>query len=564
MTFTHFPYQRPDLEQLQLGIESALELFKDASNWEAQWEQIQVIDQIRRQFSTMQNICSIRHTIDTNNSYYEAENDFFSAAGPNFANLKRSYYQALSTSKFRKELEKKLGTQLFKIADLANQCIHPEIVPQLQRENELVNEYVKGRANSTIPIDGKDFTISTITPLLESSDRTLREKAYRGLWQYYGQNSAKNESIFEELVHLRTEMAKKLGHEDFVTMGYARMTRTDYDQDMVANFREQVRKYVVPLAQKLYKRQENRLGLGKLNSYDFAFKFPSGNPRPKGDPDWILKNAKTMYEELSPETASFFKHMQDNELMDLVSRVGKAPGGYCTFIDEHNAPYIFSNFNGTSGDIDVLTHEAGHAFQVYSSRDMPCMDYMWPTYEACEIHSMSMEFFTWPWMKLFFKEDTDKYYFSHLAAAIKFLPYGVAVDEFQHEVYRNPTISTAERNQIWRRIERKYLPHLDYGDISFLENGGFWQKQGHIFASPFYYIDYTLAQFCAFQFWTKDRENHDSAWKDYLHLCKQGGSHSFLELVEIANLKSPFDPDCIPEVVEKIGNWLEKIDDSQF
>jgi M3 family oligoendopeptidase len=256
--------------------------------------------------------------------------------------------------------------------------------------------------------------------------------------------------------------------------------------------------------------------------------------------------------------------MLDNNLLDLENKDGKFPSGYCTYIDKYQAPYIFSNFNGTSGDIDVLTHEAGHAFQVYSSRNIGLSEYNWPTYEACEIHSMSMEFFTWPWMKLFFEKDTDKYKFAHLAGAIQFLPYGVAVDEFQHVVYENPDMTPAERNAAWRKIEQKYLPHRKYDGNSHLEYGGFWQKQNHIFQSPFYYIDYTLAQVCAFQFWKKDHENHEAAWADYTRLCNAGGSLPFLELVKLANLRSPFEDGCVASVVGEIKKWLDAVDDSAF
>ena len=281
---------------------------------------------------------------------------------------------------------------------------------------------------------------------------------------------------------------------------------------MVANFRQQVLEQIVPLASELYDRQSKRLGLDDLKFSDEEFKFKTGNAVPKGKPDWIVKNAAKMYKELSAETGEFFDFMLEQKLLDVETRDGKAPGGYCTFIDEHKAPFIFSNFNGTRGDVDVLTHEAGHAFQVYSSRDVEIMEYQWPTYEACEIHSMSMEFFTWPWMNLFFEEDVEKYYFSHMVGAIQFLPYGVAVDEFQHEVYLKPDMTPAERNQCWRNIEKKYLPQRNFDGIAFLEKGGFWQKQSHIFSAPFYYIDYCLAQICAFQFWKKDQENHQQAW----------------------------------------------------
>jgi M3 family oligoendopeptidase len=271
-----------------------------------------------------------------------------------------------------------------------------------------------------------------------------------------------------------------------------------------------------------------------------------------------------MYKELSAETKEFFDFMLEYNLMDLVAKKGKAPGGYCTMLSDYQAPFIYSNFNGTSDDIDVLTHEAGHAFQVYMSRKFTVPEYRWPTYEACEIHSMSMEFFTWPWMELFFEGDTDKYKFSHVVSALYFMPYGAAVDEFQHVMYENPEMAPADRNRIWREIEKKYLPERDHDGIQFLEKGAFWQKQQHIFNSPFYYIDYTLAQVCALQYWLRSLGDRNKAWADYVTLCKAGGSQPFLKLVEIAGLRSPFDPECMPEVMKQVDAWLNTIDDKKL
>ncbi len=381
---------------------------------------------------------------------------------------------------------------------------------------------------------------------------------------FFKEKEADLDRIYDELVKVRTKIAKKLGYKNFVELAYARMKRADYDAEMVKGFRKQVLENIVPEATALRERQRKRLGLDKLYFYDEALAFNSGNAIPKGNPEWIIENGAKMYSELSPETEEFFNFMVDNELMDLVNKKGKAGGGYCTYIADYRSPFIFSNFNGTSGDIDVLTHEAGHAFQVYSSRDYELPEYHFPTFEACEIHSMSMEFFTWPWMDLFFKEDTEKYKFNHLMSALTFIPYGVTVDEFQHEVYENPDMTPAERKAKWRKIEKKYLPHRDYDGNDYLERGGFWYQQGHIFGTPFYYIDYTLAQICSLQFWKKSRENRDAAWNDYLTLCKAGGSRSFLELVELANLISPFKDGCIHSVMGPIKEYLDSVEDSKL
>ncbi len=392
----------------------------------------------------------------------------------------------------------------------------------------------------------------------------MRKRASEAKFGFLAENEEELDRIYDELVKVRTEIAHELGYKNFVELGYNRMMRTDYNAEMVENFRGQVKDFIVPIATKLKARQQERIGVEQLKYYDEGFNYQTGNATPKGSPEWIIENGQKMYEDLSKETGEFFKYMQETNLMDLVAKKGKAGGGYCTFIQKYKAPFIFSNFNGTSGDIDVLTHEAGHAFQVYSSRNFEIPEYNWPTYEACEIHSMSMEFFTWPWMDLFFKEDTDKYKFSHLSDALLFLPYGVSVDEFQHWVYENPTASAEERKLKWREIEKKYLPHKDYDGNDYLENGGFWQRQGHIYNSPFYYIDYTLAQICAFQFWKRSRENHEEAWADYVNLCKLGGSMSFTKLVDAANLISPFKEGCVESVVGEIEAWLNTVEDKEL
>jgi M3 family oligoendopeptidase len=342
------------------------------------------------------------------------------------------------------------------------------------------------------------------------------------------------------------------------------MLRSDYNPEMVANYRKQIKEIIVPIATKLRERQSKRLDLKDLYYYDEGISFKSGNAKPHGDPEWIVNNGKKMYQELSEETGEFFNFMIHNELMNLESKKGKAGGGYCTFIANYKSPFIFSNFNGTAGDIDVLTHEAGHAFQAYCSRNYEVPEYNFPTNEAAEIHSMSMEFLTWPWMNLFFEEEELKYKFNHLSKAVLFLPYGVTVDEFQHFVYNNPEATTTERKTAWREIEKKYLPHRNYAGNDYLEKGAYWHQQGHIFGSPFYYIDYTLAQVCAFQFFKKANDNRENAMEDYMSLCHAGGSKSFLSLIELANLKSPFNDGCIESVIGDIEKWLESVDDTKL
>jgi M3 family oligoendopeptidase len=561
MQFNDYQYDRPNLEELEASFTQLLEKFESAESLDVQDRVMSEINELRSEFETMRQLVQIRHTINTTDEFYKKEKDFFNEVGPVYKGLTNKFYEVLTSSKFRSELEGKWGKQLFSLADCQLNTFSPDVLKDMQEENKLVSEYVNLLAAAKIPFDGEVKNLSQLVPYHQSQDRIVRKKSNEAKYSFFVENADKLDELYDKLVKVRTTIAKKLGYSSFTELAYARLNRTDYNAENVAKFRDQVKEYIVPLATKLKQKQQERIGVDSLKYYDDSFSFSTGNPDPKGDAEWIVEQGKKMYEEMSPETNDFYTYMVENNLMDLLSKPGKAGGGYCTYISNYKSPYIFANFNGTKGDVRVLKHEVGHAFQVFESRSFEVPEYGFPTLEACEIHSMSMEFFAWPWMELFFKEDTDKYKFSHLSEAVLFIPYGVAVDEFQHFVYANPEATPQERKLAWRDIEKKYLPHRDYEGNDFLENGGFWQQQGHIYKVPFYYIDYTLAQICALQFWKRNQENPEQAWEDYLHLCKQGGSKSFTELVKEAKLISPFEEGCVKSVIDEIEVYLDSIDD---
>jgi len=564
MTFKDYQYTRPDMDLLEKNFNSALETFKMASSGQAQIRAMKEINRLRNEFETQTVLVEIRHSVDTRDAFYEAENNYLDEVRPLAEGLLNKYYEALLDSSYKRELKEEFGEQIFRIAEMIQKTFKEEIIGDLQIENKLSSQYVKLRASSKIHFEGQERNLSQMEPFMESADQEMRKKAQLAVNGFFEAHEEDFDRIYDELVKVRTKIAHTLGFENFVELGYARLMRSDYDATMVAGYRRQVYEELVPVATALRERQAKRLGVSKLKFYDEPLEFLSGNATPKGQSEWIMANGSKMYKELSPETDDFFNFMLENDLMDLVSKKGKAGGGYCTFISDYKAPFIFSNFNGTAGDVDVLTHEAGHAFQVYSSRKYELPEYIWPTLEACEIHSMSMEFFAWPWMENFFEHETDKYKFAHLAGALLFIPYGVTVDEFQHFVYENPQVTPVERRAKWREIEGKYLPHRDYEGCDFLERGGYWFKQGHIFMNPFYYIDYTLAQVCAFEFWAKSRADRETAWSDYLRLCRAGGSKSFLELVDLAKLNNPFVEGTIKKIVAPIQAYLANVDDSEM
>lgn len=564
LKFNEFKYERPNYEEIKKGYSNLIEQVNNASTYKEQASLIKEVNAIRNAMSTMQTLASIRNSINTEDEFYDKENEYWDEYGPLFSEMDDSFYKALVNSKFKEELTADLGKQFLNIVEYSLKAFSPEVIADLQEENKLTSEYSKLVASAKIEFDGKELNLSGLRPYMLSQERRVREEANNAYFEFFAVHEDEFDTIYDNLVKVRDRMAKKLGFSNFVELGYIRMMRTDYNSEMVKDFRKQVLEHIVPSANKLYDRQAARIGVDNLAYFDESFEFLTGNAAPKGDADFILQNGVKMYSELSPETKEFFEFMVEGELLDLETKKGKQAGGYCTYMPNYKAPFIFSNFNTTSDDIDVLTHEAGHAFQVYRSRWIEIPDINFPTYESCEIHSMSMEFITWPWMELFFKEETDKYKFTHLGSAIKFIPYGITVDAFQHFVYENPTATKEERKTAWRNLEEQYLPHKNYEGCDLLERGGWWLKQAHIFNSPFYYIDYTLAQICALQFWKRMREDKDATWQDYLNLCSVGGTKSFLALVDYANLKSPFEEGCVSSIINSINEWLDSVEDKNL
>lgn len=563
MKFKEYKYVRPNIEEYKRLVREQLDLIATGNSSDVEIKAIKEIHKLDDELSSMFTISSIRNSVDTKDEFYDNEQTFADENMPHIQAVGNEFTNKLLASENRKELVSEFGELIFLQAEVAKKTFKPEIIEDLQLENKLSTEYVKLTSSAEIEFDGSVYNLSQMSPFTQSTDRTTRRKATLAVSKFFNDNIESYDRIYDELVKVRDVIAKKLGYKNFVELGYDRLGRTDYNKDDVENYRKQIFTEVVPYVEELVKRKAKRLNIENPQSFDLSLSFLSGNPTPKGDRAWQVEQAKTMYNEMSNETSEFFNFMIDNELLELDSKPGKSGGGYCTFIPKYNAPFIFANFNGTSHDVDVLTHEAGHAFQVYQSRDL-LPEYRWPTMEAAEIHSMSMEFLAWPWIDKFFKEDTDKYKFNHLAEAVTFLPYGALVDHFQHEVYENPQMTPEERRMKWRELEKAYLPFKKYDEDEFLQNGGFWFRQGHIFNGPFYYIDYTLAQVSAFQYWHESQVDYDNAWESYLNLCKQGGSKSFVELIEFAKLDNPFKDGTIKKIMEPIKAYLNNVDDTKL
>ncbi len=555
--FSKLAYQRPDLDSVKKEMREYIEKLKAA----ASYEELRSLFLERKQkdtvWSTMESIARIRNTADTRDPFYAAEMDYFHRELPQLTLLNKEAERAILDSPYLEELRAEFGPVLIKDMEVRQKLSDESVVGDMVEEARLTQEYSKISSQAETVFRGKSCNFYGLLKAMQSTDRTERKEAMFAWGDLYQEISGQLDELYGRMVTLRDGMAKKLGFSSYTEYAYLNRGRYDYNADDVERFRRQVKEYVVPLCARLREKQAERLQVERLHYYDESLIFPEGNAVPQGGKDELVEKASRMYHALSSETGEFFDFMTEHELFDLETRPGKRPGGYCSFLPAYKAPFIFSNFNGTSADVDVLTHEAGHAFEAYTaSRLVALPEFTTPGAEVAEIHSMSMEHFAYPYMELFFGGQADHYRYAHLMGALEVIPYMVSVDEFQHRVYAKPDMTAKERREIWRQLEKTYLPWRDYDGHPFLEEGGFWMQKQHIFLYPFYYIEYALAQMGAFAFYGRMKKNREQAWADYYRLCQAGGSKGYFELLRLASLDNPFEEGTVKKIVEDLEGDL--------
>jgi M3 family oligoendopeptidase len=506
----------------------------------------------RRRFESWSALVHLRFSQDTTSPEAKADRDYADMLSPEATRHDVAVKRRLLDEPDRARLIAEQGAHRVRLWETDITTFDPAIAPSLEEESRLCADYTELLASARLEIDGTHVNLSGLAPFQESLDRDTRHRAEQARWAFFEANSATLDTLYDQLVTLRHGMAGTLGFPTYTPLGYRRMRRIDYGPAEVAAFRGEVVRHVVPLVGRLLEQRRSQQGWDTLRAWDENLIDPAGNPRPVGGHDMLIDRATAMFDRMGPTLGDFFRMMNEGGFLDLRNREGKAGGGFCTSFPEEGIPFIFANFNGTHHDITVFTHEMGHAYQNWESRNLPGIDLLWPTMDAAEINSMGLEFLTWPHMELMVEAGAaDRYRRMHLISSLSFLPYGVCVDHFQHEIYADPTMGPEARHALWRRLERIYLPWRDYGDLAYPANGGRWQAQMHIYRAPFYYIDYTLALCCAMQFWLAARRDPDDAMRRYIDLCARGGSAPFTELVASAGLVSPFIPGVLQEVVRE-------------
>ena len=556
MKFSQMPYSRIDMDAVRKDMKQLMERLDRASSGEEQFAVHQDYYKITDHVMTLMTLAQIRSDIDMTDEFYSKEQEYYDSVQPEIRNLNTAYQKKLYESPFRPYLEEKIGKVAFKNMELAMRSVDEKILPLMQEENKLQTQYNLLLATAKIDWKGETLNLSLMNPYLHHPDRSVRLEAWKKYSEFFSANREQLDDIYDRLVKNRTQQAVMMGGKNYLDLGYARMQRNCYGREDVRAFREQVRRDFVPFAEKLHERRRVRLGLDRLHFEDEGVYFTQGNPRPQGTPEQILEAGRKMYNELSPETGKFMNFMCDNELFDVIGRKTKKTGGYMTYLPDYKSPFIFANFNNTSGDVDVITHECGHAFQGWIVSEDPIREHGDITMETAETHSMSMEFFTEPWMEMFFGDRAKDYVDMHFEDSCIFIPYGTMVDEFQDIIYDDPSLDPKTRNQVWRDLERQYKPHLDYSGNEYYEQGGFWQKQHHIYDCPLYYIDYCIAQTNAIQYKAWMDRDYAKAWESYLKLCRLSASDFFTGLVGQVGLNNPFEDGCLKDVVKGLESRI--------
>ena len=557
MKFSEMPYVRPDMDKVKAELNACAEKIRTADSVEAQIAAFDEASELSKDLMTTGSIAYVRNTINTADKFYDAEREFFDQAGPELEESLQAINIALLDSPYRKELEAHYGSLLFKNLEISRRSFKPELIPLMQEASKLEAQYQKLYAGLTVEFDGQTMPLPMLGKYKESPDRAVRRAAFEAEGKVFDANREELDEIYDKLVKNRNAQGRMLGYDNYIQLGYDRLGRNCYGAKELQEFRDQIATDLVPIIAEVKEAQRKRIGVDRLCIYDDKFRFPDGNAKPEGTAEEILAAGKAMYQDLSPETREFIEAMFDGGMFDVLSRDGKAPGGYCTSFPTYKMPFIFSNFNGTSDDVDVLTHEAGHAFAFYRAMHSDINPNLQePTIEACECHSMSMEFLTQDYHKNFFGKNTAKYELAHCEDSLDFIPYGCMIDEFQHRMYENENLTPEERNAVWEELEHKYRPWLDMDNLPFYGRYSHWQWKLHVYLHPLYYIDYCMAQTVAFQLWTLSLKDKEAAWKKYLAFVDAAGTKTFAELCHSAGLRVPYEQGTIRDIGAGIRDWL--------
>jgi oligoendopeptidase F len=425
-------------------------------------------------------------------------------------------------------------------------------------------QYQKITGGMTAEWEGERKALPQLAPYLESADRDTRERAFRRAVEPYVQVRKDLAAQFDEMLSRRQRIAANAGYPSFRDYIFPAKYRFDYTAEDCAAFHDAVLSTVVPAVERTLAERRKRLGLATLRPWDLAVSpYRPEMPRAFGNGKDLASTASRMFVRVDPELGSEFATMITEGLLDLDSRQGKAPGGYCDTLHARGRPFIFMNASGVLQDVTTLLHEAGHAFHAFSSHQRPLIWQRHPGSEAAELASMSMEFLAGRWMAQpvgYLPEgDATIAQLEHFEDVLSSLAHIACVDAFQHWIYTSPEGADADsRDAEWLRIRARFEPGVDWTGLE-PERVARWYRQLHIFLYPFYYIEYGIAQLGALQVWrnsTRDRQEAVAAYRRFLAL---GATAPLPELYGAAGAELIFDARRMGNLVDAVETEIESL-----
>lgn len=438
-----------------------------------------------------------------------------------------------------------------------------ENIPVLTEISHQSRKFDEIAASLHIEENGEKLTLQKAASLLEGKDRSYREKIWRKITSTRYAYKDELNKLFDTLIQLRHQVARNTGYQSYADYKFTDLGRFDYTRDDCYQFHDSIEKVIKPLLEQRSENRRKNLGIDVMRHWDLSVdEFGQEPLKPFQDTDELIEKTVRIFDRLDSRLASQMRTMRKMGHLDLGSRLGKAPGGYNYPLPESGVPFIFMNAVGTQSDLTTMLHESGHAIHSFATRHIDVSMFKHLPSEVAELASMSMELITLDFLDEFYEnpEDLRRAKREQIIRPLSLLPWIAAVDKFQFWAYDNPDHSHAEREEAWSSIYKRF--HGNYISWEGFEDilGGYWQKQGHIFDVPFYYIEYGLAQLGAIAVWRNYRQNPEKGLQDYLNALSLGYTRTIPEIYEAAGVRFDFSESYIRELMEFVAEELKKFD----
>lgn len=505
----------------------------------------------------------IRMTCDTQNEEStKAFQYFVSEIDPKIAPYDHELNKKLMQSPYVKELDEEKYRIYLRGVKRALEIFREENIPLNTEVSTKQQQYAAITGAMTVTLDGEEMTLQRAADRMKQNDRAVRENAWKTIQERRFQDKDKLDELFNELLTLRTQVAKNAGFDNFRDYMFAAMGRFDYTPQDCFDFHTSIKETIVPLLTRIDEERKQKLGLDELRPWDLDVD-PSGKKplEPFKSGEELLEKTVQVFYKLDTYLGDCLATMRAMGHLDLESRKGKAPGGYNYPLDEIGVPFIFMNATSSLRDVITMLHEGGHAVHSFLTRELELNSFKHPPSEVAELASMSMELISMDYWDTFFEDEDElrRAKKTHLESVLETFPWVATVDKFQHWIYEHPEQTTAQRHQEWLTIFEQFN-HLivswkgleKYKPIM-------WQKQLHIYEVPFYYVEYAMAQLGAIAVWKNYKENPAEGLAAYKRALSLGYTVSIGEVYEAAGIKFDFSTEYIRSLADFVQHEMDQL-----